>query len=323
MHNIINENIKETHQVAFKKESKRLIYDRNNNKITDCIYFKTSNIKKNNVFDIVKNNQNKINTKENINNLKKQLREKKLENELEKINRIENNIDKNIINMGYIIPLKKQLREKNFNHEIEKNKENMKFLMTLEALYQIENINLNKQLKKIIRGLTQGFSINLELKGIGYTAKIIDLEKQNKEKKEKYSLSQLDSNINQINQNLYNRLNLEQTKQSKKSYSNWSKIKKLKYKSIKINDLKKEKNLILRLGTSHNIIYPLYKYEIIAKILAPQNNFITLALFGISLTILKKVAAEIYVIRKPEPYKGKGIRYDGEKFFAKEKKKKN
>jgi large subunit ribosomal protein L6 len=84
------------------------------------------------------------------------------------------------------------------------------------------------------------------------------------------------------------------------------------------------KNLILRLGTSHNIIFPFSKYEIILKIitLTQQNNIITI--FSISQELLKKIAAEIYLLKKPEPYKGKGIRYEGEKFFAKEiKKKKN
>ena len=82
-----------------------------------------------------------------------------------------------------------------------------------------------------------------------------------------------------------------------------------------------EKDLILRLGTSHNIVFPLYKYggATTLKVLTLQNNFITLALFGISQEIIKKVAAEIYLLKKPEPYKGKGIRYDGEKFFSKEK----
>lgn len=37
---------------------------------------------------------------------------------------------------------------------------------------QTENKVLNKQIKNILIGITQGFSINLELKGIGYTAKI-------------------------------------------------------------------------------------------------------------------------------------------------------
>ncbi len=54
-----------------------------------------------------------------------------------------------------------------------------------------------------------------------------------------------------------------------------------------------------------------------------RDSLATLALFGISQETLKNVAAEIYLIKKPEPYKGKGIRYDGEKFFAKEKTKKS
>jgi large subunit ribosomal protein L6 len=43
---------------------------------------------------------------------------------------------------------------------------------------------------------------------------------------------------------------------------------------------------------------------------------------GIDQQVVGQVAANIRAWRKPEPYKGKGIRYKGEYIFAKEGKKK-
>jgi large subunit ribosomal protein L6 len=44
----------------------------------------------------------------------------------------------------------------------------------------------------------------------------------------------------------------------------------------------------------------------------------TLTLTGIDKQLLGEIAARIRRIRKPEPYKGKGIKYDGEFIFRKE-----
>lgn len=82
------------------------------------------------------------------------------------------------------------------------------------------------------------------------------------------------------------------------------------------------KVLKLNLGTSHSISYPIDKHQVNTKITLSQNNFVTLSIFSISNKVLNQVAAEIYAFKKPEPYKGKGIRYNQEKFFPKEKKKK-
>ena len=43
---------------------------------------------------------------------------------------------------------------------------------------------------------------------------------------------------------------------------------------------------------------------------------------GIDKEVVGQVAADIRSIRKPEPYKGKGVRYQGEQVFRKEGKKK-
>jgi large subunit ribosomal protein L6 len=46
-----------------------------------------------------------------------------------------------------------------------------------------------------------------------------------------------------------------------------------------------------------------------------QTN--TVSIFGVSSSKVNQIAAEISRFKKPEPYKGKGIRYEGEKFHSK------
>jgi large subunit ribosomal protein L6 len=77
------------------------------------------------------------------------------------------------------------------------------------------------------------------------------------------------------------------------------------------------KNLQIQLGYSHDVIYPIP--EGIA-IIAPKPTEIVIT--GIDKQKVGQVAAEIREFRKPEPYKGKGVRYAGEYIFRKEGKKK-
>jgi large subunit ribosomal protein L6 len=77
------------------------------------------------------------------------------------------------------------------------------------------------------------------------------------------------------------------------------------------------KNLQIALGYSHDIVYPIP--EGIA-IVAPKPTEIVVT--GIDKQKVGQVAAEIRDFRKPEPYKGKGIKYAGEYIFRKEGKKK-
>jgi large subunit ribosomal protein L6 len=77
------------------------------------------------------------------------------------------------------------------------------------------------------------------------------------------------------------------------------------------------KNLQIALGYSHDVIYPIP--EGIA-ITTPKPTEIMIS--GIDKQKVGQVAAEIRGFRKPEPYKGKGVRYAGEYIFRKEGKKK-
>ena len=69
--------------------------------------------------------------------------------------------------------------------------------------------------------------------------------------------------------------------------------------------------LDLSIGFSHNIIFEVPKeLKVVTAQEKGQNPMITLD--GIDKQLLGQVAAKIRSLRKPEPYKGKGIRYVGE-----------
>jgi len=77
------------------------------------------------------------------------------------------------------------------------------------------------------------------------------------------------------------------------------------------------KNLQLALGYSHDVLYPIPEGIAIAT---PKPTEIVVS--GIDKQKVGQVAAEIRGWRRPEPYKGKGVRYAGEYIFRKEGKKK-
>ena len=77
------------------------------------------------------------------------------------------------------------------------------------------------------------------------------------------------------------------------------------------------KTLRLQLGYSHDVNYDVPDG---IEIKTPDNT--TVEISGIDKQKVGQVAAEIRRWRKPEPYKGKGIRYRGEYIFRKEGKKK-
>ena len=76
-------------------------------------------------------------------------------------------------------------------------------------------------------------------------------------------------------------------------------------------------NLRLQLGYSHDVNFPVPDG---IDIKTPDAN--TVEISGIDKQKVGQVAAEIRRWRKPEPYKGKGIKYRGEYIFRKEGKKK-
>lgn len=78
-----------------------------------------------------------------------------------------------------------------------------------------------------------------------------------------------------------------------------------------------DNSLILQLGYSHDIHYPIPKD---VKIVAEKPTLLVIS--GSSKQRIGQVAAEIRNYRLPEPYKGKGIKYDNENILRKEGKKK-
>lgn len=69
--------------------------------------------------------------------------------------------------------------------------------------------------------------------------------------------------------------------------------------------------LDLSLGYSHNIIFEVPKELKVATAQEKGQNP-TISLEGIDKQLLGQVAAKIRGLRKPEPYKGKGVKYVGE-----------
>lgn len=75
--------------------------------------------------------------------------------------------------------------------------------------------------------------------------------------------------------------------------------------------------LTIALGFSHEV-----KYAIPAGITITCEKPTIVSVSGSDKRLVGQVAAEIRELRKPEPYKGKGVRYDGEYVRKKEGKKK-
>ena len=75
--------------------------------------------------------------------------------------------------------------------------------------------------------------------------------------------------------------------------------------------------LTLALGFSHEI-----KYAIPEGVAIVCEKPTSVAISGFDKRLIGQVAAEIRSLRKPEPYKGKGVRYEGEFVRKKEGKKK-
>jgi large subunit ribosomal protein L6 len=69
--------------------------------------------------------------------------------------------------------------------------------------------------------------------------------------------------------------------------------------------------LDLSLGYSHNIVIEIPKELKVATAQEKGQNP-TITLEGIDRQLIGQVAAKIRSLRKPEPYKGKGVRYSGE-----------
>jgi large subunit ribosomal protein L6 len=93
--------------------------------------------------------------------------------------------------------------------------------------------------------------------------------------------------------------------------------KKLEISGVGYRAAMQGKNLQLSLGFSHEVVYKVPE-GITVAVPKPTEIVVT----GIDKQQVGQVAAEIREYRSPEPYKGKGVKYAGEKIVRKEGKKK-
>ena len=77
------------------------------------------------------------------------------------------------------------------------------------------------------------------------------------------------------------------------------------------------KDLVLQLGYSHEI-----KYPIPAGVTMKTEKPTSIAITGANKQQIGQIAAELRGFRPPEPYKGKGVKYESETIVRKEGKKK-
>jgi large subunit ribosomal protein L6 len=87
--------------------------------------------------------------------------------------------------------------------------------------------------------------------------------------------------------------------------------KKLEINGVGYRVAQQGSDLKLNLGFSHDVIYKIPQ-GITASV---DQNVITIS--GISKQQVGQVAAEIRALKKPEPYKGKGIKYSDERIIRK------
>ena len=87
----------------------------------------------------------------------------------------------------------------------------------------------------------------------------------------------------------------------------------LEIEGIGYRAAKQGKELVMNLGYSHQVIIPE-----IDGITIDVPNATTIIVNGIDKQVVGQIAAEIREKRPPEPYKGKGIRYQGERIIRKE-----
>src|SRR5438045_1201707 len=89
--------------------------------------------------------------------------------------------------------------------------------------------------------------------------------------------------------------------------------KKLEIQGVGFKAAVQGKNVNLSLGYSHPVVYPIPDQ---IKVTVEENTKLTIE--GPDRQIIGQVAAEIRAYYPPEPYKGKGVRYVGEKVERKE-----
>ena len=89
--------------------------------------------------------------------------------------------------------------------------------------------------------------------------------------------------------------------------------KKLEIQGVGFKAAVQGKNVNLTLGSSHPVLYPIPDQ---IKVTVEENTKLTIE--GPDRQVVGQVAAELRSFYPPEPYKGKGVRYVGERVVRKE-----
>ncbi|HKF37577.1 MAG TPA: 50S ribosomal protein L6 [Ktedonobacteraceae bacterium] len=98
-----------------------------------------------------------------------------------------------------------------------------------------------------------------------------------------------------------------------KGYTKQLEIHGVGYRAAKVGD-----NLVIQVGYSHPVeVQPPKGITLSVDGVDPATKATRLSVSGIDKQLVGEVAASIRRIRKPEPYKGKGIRYAGERIRRK------
>ena len=93
-----------------------------------------------------------------------------------------------------------------------------------------------------------------------------------------------------------------------KGYTKQLEIHGVGYRAAKVGE-----NLVIQVGYSHPVeVQPPAGISFTVDGIDPATKATKLSVSGIDKQLVGEVAAQIRRVRKPEPYKGKGIRYTGE-----------
>jgi large subunit ribosomal protein L6 len=93
-----------------------------------------------------------------------------------------------------------------------------------------------------------------------------------------------------------------------KGYTKRLEIHGVGYRAAKVGE-----NLVIQVGYSHPVeVQPPHGISFTVDGIDPATKATRLSVSGIDKQLVGEVAAQIRHVRKPEPYKGKGIRYAGE-----------
>lgn len=93
-----------------------------------------------------------------------------------------------------------------------------------------------------------------------------------------------------------------------KGYTKQLEIHGVGYRAAKVGE-----NLVIQVGYSHPVeVQPPQGISLNVEGIDPATKATRISVSGIDKQLVGEIAAQIRRIRKPEPYKGKGIRYAGE-----------